>query len=106
MTDNAKLTSPHAELLASLMDPCLPKTEREHAAVREIERLRANYTAIIQWLRGQGLLVRHKMCTRPDNILGPAWVLRRVYSVAGDSCLGWHEDDPVAAVEAALKVMK
>lgn len=73
----------------------------------EIERLRADHdlthTALIKYLRGQGLLVRHEMCTRPDNTLGPAWVLRSVHSAAGGSCLGWHEDDPVKAVEAAMK---
>jgi hypothetical protein len=31
----------HAELLAQLLDPNMPKSEREHAAVLEIERLRA-----------------------------------------------------------------
>ena len=41
MTDNQKKTStPHAELIAELMNPNNPKNEREHAAVREIERLR------------------------------------------------------------------
>jgi hypothetical protein len=32
--------TPHTELLAELMNPNNPKNEREHAAVREIERLR------------------------------------------------------------------
>lgn len=31
--------TPHAELIADLMNPNNPKNEREHAAVREIERL-------------------------------------------------------------------
>ena len=31
--------TPHAELIAELMNPNNPKNEREHAAVREIERL-------------------------------------------------------------------
>jgi hypothetical protein len=41
MTDNQEKTStPHAELIAELMNPNNPKNEREHAAVREIKRLR------------------------------------------------------------------
>lgn len=32
--------TPHRELMAQLMNPNVPKSEREHAAVREIERLR------------------------------------------------------------------
>jgi hypothetical protein len=31
--------TPHAELISDLMNPNNPKNEREHAAVREIERL-------------------------------------------------------------------
>ena len=34
--------TPHDELLAQLMDPSVPKSEREHAAAREIERLRVD----------------------------------------------------------------
>lgn len=37
-----KQAAPHAELLAQLMDPNMPKSEREHAAACEIERLRAD----------------------------------------------------------------
>jgi hypothetical protein len=39
--DKAMAATPHAELIAELMNPNNPKNEREHAAVREIERLRA-----------------------------------------------------------------
>lgn len=39
--------TPHAELIAELMNPNIPKNEREHAAVREIERLRETRQAII-----------------------------------------------------------
>ena len=38
---DAKQARPHCELIAELLDSRQPKTEREHAAVREIERLRA-----------------------------------------------------------------
>lgn len=43
MTDahEAKRATPHATLLAELLDSRIPKSEREHAAAREIERLRA-----------------------------------------------------------------
>ena len=35
-----KQARPHDELICELLDSRRPKTEREHAAVREIERLR------------------------------------------------------------------
>jgi hypothetical protein len=43
MTDQpeAKQATPHSQLISELMDSRVPKTEREHAAAREIERLRA-----------------------------------------------------------------
>jgi hypothetical protein len=34
-----KSSTPHAELIAELMNPNKPKNEREHAAVREIQKL-------------------------------------------------------------------
>jgi hypothetical protein len=37
----AKQATPHSQLISELMDSRVPKTEREHAAAREIERLRA-----------------------------------------------------------------
>jgi hypothetical protein len=37
---DAKQARPHCELIAELLDSRQPKTEREHAAEREIERLR------------------------------------------------------------------
>ena len=37
----AQQATPREQLLKELMDSRVPKTEREHAAVREIERLRA-----------------------------------------------------------------
>lgn len=44
---NEAQATPHSELLAELMNPNIPKNEREHAAVREIERLRETRQAII-----------------------------------------------------------
>jgi hypothetical protein len=37
----AKQATPHSQLIDELMDSGVPKTEREHAAAREIEWLRA-----------------------------------------------------------------
>ena len=37
----AMQATPHAELIAQVMNPCVPKTEREWAAQREIERQQA-----------------------------------------------------------------
>jgi len=45
--DEAKAATPHADLIAELMNPNVPKNEREHAAVREIERMRETRQAII-----------------------------------------------------------
>lgn len=47
MSDHeAKQATPHATLLAELLDPRIPKSEREHAAAREIERLTAERNAL------------------------------------------------------------
>ena len=53
--------TPHAELIAELMNPNNPKNECEHAAVREIERLREALTQPEQepvaWINSSELLV-------------------------------------------------
>ncbi|MGB0219756.1 MAG: hypothetical protein ACPGJF_10525 [Sinimarinibacterium flocculans] len=41
-------TTPHAVLIAEIMDSRLPKSEREHAACREIERLHARLRDVRQ----------------------------------------------------------
>jgi hypothetical protein len=38
----AKQATPHATLIEELLDSRVPKTEREHAAAREIEKLKAS----------------------------------------------------------------
>lgn len=53
MTDKTELreekaATPHSELIAQLLDSRLPKTERERAAAREIEALRAE---VERWKR-------------------------------------------------------
>jgi len=40
MSIEAMKATPHKQLIDELMDCRIPKTEREHAAAREIERLR------------------------------------------------------------------
>lgn len=42
----AKQATPHSVLIDELMDSRVPKTEREHAARREIERLQENITTL------------------------------------------------------------
>jgi hypothetical protein len=44
--DEAKAATPHHDLIAELLNPNTPKTEREHAASREIERLQALATPV------------------------------------------------------------
>jgi hypothetical protein len=39
-SEKAKQATPHATLIDQLLDSRVPKTEREHAAAREIQRLR------------------------------------------------------------------
>ena len=39
MSTRGYAATPHKDLIAELMNPNNPKNEREHAAVREIERL-------------------------------------------------------------------
>jgi hypothetical protein len=55
MTDYAELreekaATPHNELIAQLLDSRVPKSEREHAAAREIERLRDALKGLITWI--------------------------------------------------------
>jgi anti-sigma factor ChrR (cupin superfamily) len=40
VTGGEKQARPHGELIRELLDSRIPKSEREHAAAREIERLR------------------------------------------------------------------
>ena len=44
----AKQTTPHGTLLEQLLDPRQPKTEREWAAKREIDELRAKLEALAE----------------------------------------------------------
>jgi hypothetical protein len=46
--DEAKAVTPHSDLIAELLNPNIPKTEREHAASWEIERLLALAAPTVQ----------------------------------------------------------
>ncbi len=48
--NEAMQATPHSVLIEQLMDSRVPKTEREHAACREIEMLRKDAERY-QWLR-------------------------------------------------------
>lgn len=46
----AKKSTPHETLIAQLLDSRVPKTEREHAAAREIQRLRDKNSEPAAWI--------------------------------------------------------
>ena len=58
--DTGYQATPHAELLAQILDPRVPKNEREWAAAREIEKLTAERDLLekdaqrYRWLRDSG----------------------------------------------------
>jgi hypothetical protein len=54
-----KQARPHSELIAEMLDSRIPKTEREHAAVREIERLRSLCDDLYSDLLAAGSLTPH-----------------------------------------------
>ena len=49
VTGVEKQARPHDELIRELLDSRIPKSEREHAAAREIERLREALAAMVSW---------------------------------------------------------
>jgi hypothetical protein len=49
LREAAQQATPREQLMKELMDSRVPKTEREHAAVREIERLRAALADTQDW---------------------------------------------------------
>lgn len=60
----AKQSKPHEEIISNLLDPRVPKTEREHAAVKEIERLR---TLIIR-LKKPAAWINFNAATGEQNV--------------------------------------
>ena len=67
--------TPHAELIAELMNPNNPKNEREHAAVWEIERLRealAQTQEPVAWISTGTARMIHWTADKPAY--GDDWV--------------------------------
>jgi hypothetical protein len=99
------MSTPEALELADKLDafvglhsPISAELRRQHA---EIERLRAERARMAEWLRDQGLLYYHDMCTRPDGTHGPAWVVREVLVRYG-SPVAWHPFSADGALAALL----
>lgn len=83
MTENkAMAATPHTELIAELMNPNNPKNEREHAAVREIERLREDQQGVdaVDTLTEEGWLWDGDQWQRPA--LQSAWLLESTQTLA------------------------
>lgn len=57
--NESKQARRHDELIAELLDSRAPKTEREHAAAREIERLRSLCDDLYSDLLAAGSLTPH-----------------------------------------------
>jgi hypothetical protein len=74
--------TPHAELIAELMNPNNPKNEREHAAVREIERLREDQQVVdaVAVLTEEGWIWDGDQWQRPA--LQSAWLLESTQTLA------------------------
>lgn len=64
------------------------------------------YRFLRDWLTASGLLHREDFCTRPDRTHGAAWILRRAYSIAGDSVVGWAPDSADAAIDSAMEATR
>jgi hypothetical protein len=79
------VATPHEELIASLLNPNTPKSEREHAACEEIERLRKQITpdaAIPPTIKQdlEDLINRHGIdaaCGIPDYVIAQ-YLMRQI----------------------------
>ena len=69
----------------------------------ELARLKVRETRLLEWMVEQGLLHYYPFCKRPDGTNGPAWVVRKVYMVQGDSCEAWHATSAAGALEKWLE---
>jgi hypothetical protein len=87
---NEANATPHAELIAELMNPNNPKNEREHAAVREIEHLQEALTQPEQNLNCKSVQAR----------LATAWG----YVKAEQEPVAWRLV-PIKPTEEMLKAM-
>ncbi len=66
--------TPHNELLAQLMDPNVPKSEREHAAAREIEGLRVLLAkAVCTWPACACVRGKSAPCAKGFSVQAIAW---------------------------------
>ena len=91
----AKQATPHALLLAELLDSRIPKSEREHAAKREIERLRAERDEL------RGLIDAHNAdciarCEAMSTQAGHAGVCSH-YTNRGRTCPNCPRDEMIDA---------
>lgn len=66
--EKAKQATPHKTLLAELMDSNVPKSEREHAAVREIEKLQEEIERLQAIDRQGKALARERFALVEENI--------------------------------------
>lgn len=72
----------HDELIAELLDSRVPKTEREHAAAREIEALRAKVKRLWEIMRPK----REKECLTLDDWRTRAYYLEANWSRCSRAC--------------------
>jgi len=127
MSIEAMKATPHKQLIDELMDCRIPKTEREHAAAREIERLRqaiaeAEKQAPVAWAytnaRGREEIVRTSIAPYEDATplyTAPPkreWVGLTEYEIKSEIkyfCHSWYSEKPetlrllVRALEAKLR---
>ena len=76
MTNDMKQATPHEQLIGELLDSTIPKTEREHAAAREIERLQELLAFALEKLKR-----RQNFHSGSDNVL----VFRDVQDLIDDN---------------------
>ena len=103
--------TPHAELIADLMNPNNPKNDREHAAVREIERLREVQQAVIAgalfdfmgWLttRDERLVLSSADEASPAVDAITDFAKMRGLSLDDARVQDWHTTPPAALAQAA-----
>ena len=95
---DAKQARPHCELIAELLDSRQPKTEREHAAVREIERLRHDIE--------RHIAIASEHATECERLRAELAVARSELAVSVDHlsrlAQGYGCEDFTTAVDAAL----
>jgi hypothetical protein len=75
MSDTPKVATPHDALIAQLLDPNEPKTEREHAAARELAAAKADVERLLSVVQSVAATGLHKLpggdeclCTRCELV--------------------------------------